>query len=495
MSRSLPFILIAYFLLGTPNIRAQYPKDEPYKHIIAKTPKLPEYLSTLIDTTLPDPISITRITRFNTKWNWYPIHEYAKIQPWNADASLYKFYSVALYDAQTHLLYRKLPGSSIYPSYWSNKDPDILYGIKENGEIRTYSISRDTIETLLSIEGYEMVKLGPGEGNIDQYDHFVALIGKKGVDLDVLIIDLQAHKLIHTEHFKGVWADGGQAPKYIDWVSVSPSGDYVGIMWNHNTTSKNHPFDKHYGVEIYRSKDMHFLRRIADYGNHGDFGYATDGAEVFVQFWGPTGTINMYYLDRMENIVLQTASDFAGEGHISCRNLNRPGWAYVSQDENTRQIIACRLDRSGIVEHFGHHFSSATSYLKSPMPVPSPNGDKVMFKSDFGHSENQEEIYVFEAQLYDLTSHTSSKESNDNPKMHLSPNPASKSTLHIQYGEAINKISIVDLMGNTRIYATPDKKEKYILNINSLPTGLFFLLVEDKKGNRCVKKFMRTKLE
>ncbi len=393
--------LILIFLLFLP-LAAQYPTDGPYRSIHASPPQLPPLYGYVVDSSVPTPMRLTRITDYVASWDWYPHHEYSKIQPWNANATIYKFYTVAIYDAQTFQMIRELPGSELYPTYWSNINPDIMYSFRENGDVKTYSVSQDQITlrghiTDADSNDYEVVKLGPGEGNIDKFDHYVALVGKRGTDLDVIIYNLQTFQAELIRTFPGAWGNGtNDFPQYIDWVSVSQSGNYVGIMWDHNNTSPSNPFNGHYGVEIYRRSDMQFLRRIADYGNHGDFGYDTNGNEVFVQFWGPTGSLNMYYLDHLERVVLSNNPDFVGEGHISCRNLQRPGWAYVSQDDSSRsgQIVAVRLDGSGIFEHFGHHFSSSMNYLKSPMPVPSPDGSKVMFKSDFWDTTSQV-VYTF----------------------------------------------------------------------------------------------------
>ena len=397
---NLIFLLLGFTFLS---FGQTYPSDVQYSTITANTPALPALLSSVTDNSVPTDISIKRITEYSN--GWYPHHEYSKIQPWNSDATIYKFYSVGIYDADTHQEIGNLPGGQLYPTYWSNTNPDKLWGFQESGDIKSYSVANNTVTTHTHIyfdaanqTDYDLLKLGPGEGNIDKNDKYVAFVGKKNTNMDVIVLDLTNMNIVHKETFAGAWGNDDSAPQYVDWVSVSQSGDFVGIMWNHNETSSDNPFNGHYGVELYNTTDMTYLRRLADYGNHGDFGFAVNGKEVFVQFWGPTGTVNMYYLDGSGRVVLSSDDDFAGEGHISCRNLNRPGWAYISQDEVARsgQIVAMKLDDSGIVEHFGHHFSLANSYLKSPMPVPTPNGDKVMFKSDFGDN-GADVIYVFEA--------------------------------------------------------------------------------------------------
>lgn len=479
-------VFLIFFFLQ--NINAQFPTDAPYQSIQPPNISLPNYLSSVTDTSVPDAISIKRITQYEPNWDWYPIHDYSKIQPWNADASIYRFAAAAIYNANTHQMIRELPGSQIYPCYWSNTNPDLLYSFRESGYVRTYSVSNNTVTDMnTDIQGYDIVKLGPGEGNIDKNDKYVALIGKSGTDMDVIVFDLQLNQIIHTETFAGAWGNSNDVPDYVDWVSVSQSGDYVGIMWNHNTTSQANPFNNHYGVELYNTTNMQYLRRIAIYGNHGDFGYAQNGDEVFVQFWGPTGTLNMYYLNGNGRVILSTNDDFAGEGHVSCRNINRPGYAYVSQDEENRsgQIIAIKLDNSGLVEHFGHHFGTASSYLKSPMPVPAPNGDKVMFKSDFG-DPTADVIYVFESTLNSNT--TSVNSDNNLQQIKVYPNPATN-FINIESDTKIKEIKIYNNIGQFVKKWKLNTSNKVNINVENLKSGIYLMTISSEEKT-LFKKFV-----
>ena len=465
-------------LLYTQIVNAQFPQNLTYQSIQPPNLILPNYLDSITDASVPDAISIKRITQYEPNWNWYPVHDYTKIQPWNADVSIYKFSAVAIYDASTHQMIRELPGGQIYPCYWSNTNPDLMYSFRESGYIRTYSVSTNTVTDMnTNIQGYDIVKLGPGEGNIDNNDKYVALIGKRGSDMDVIVFDLQLNQIVHTEIFAGAWGNGNDAPEYIDWVSVSQSGNYVGIMWNHNTTSQSNPFNNHYGVEIYNTTDMQYLRRIANYGNHGDFGYAQDGNEVFVQFWGQSGTLNMYYLNGNGRVVLSSNSDFDSEGHVSCRNINRPGYAYVSQDyqDHSGQIIAFKLDNSSLVEHFGHHFSTSSSYLKSPMPVPSPNGDKIMFKSDFGDSTT-DVVYVFETKVNNNTTNVNFI-TNKEQEIIIYPNPVSN-IIHIKSRKVIKNIMIYNSLGQTVKKIAMVNKNVKDIDISDLPKGAYFINIK-----------------
>lgn len=472
-------LIVAFF---SQFAKAQLPVNTTYQSIATPVDvTMPDFLQTITDNSVPSAINITRITEFYEPWNWYPTHEYPKIQVWNSDQSYYRIRSWKVFDAQTHDEVQSLSGS-IYPSYWSNTVSDLIWSFKEDGRIKKYFVSTNTELTVDTIEGYEYVKLGPGEGNIDKFDNFVALVGKKGMDLDVIIYDLQNLEIIHTETIEGAWDIGnnlGEAwPKYIDWISVSQSGDYVGIMWDHNTTSDTNPFNGHFGVEIYNTTDMQYLRRIADYGNHGDFGYAIDGREVFVQFWGPNNVdfVNMYYLDTAERISLATHSDFNGAGHISCRNIYRPGWAYltISSASQSGQIITLKLDDSGMVEHFGHHFSSSTTYDKAPMAVPSPNGTKVLFKSDFGNAADPDLVYCFEAEVVNNLSVTNGILDIGNVSIY--PNPANN-FINVKSDFNLKEISIYTPLGEClkTIQLTDSKQSK--VDISDFENGLYLITI------------------
>ncbi len=380
----------------------QFPDDIQYQSTPPPTtPALPNYGESVIDDSVSNDIEITRITEaYNyTDGNgdpqvWYPTHEYAKTQVWNADQTKYKIASWKVYDATN---YQEIhPLTSMYPSYWSNTNPDLMWSFRENGDVKKHTISTNNTQIVANIPGYEVIKLGPGEGNIDKNDHYVALAGKKANgDLDVIIFNLQTLQIDFTKTFVGAWGNGTFSfPQFVDWVSVSQSGDYVVIIWaNSLSETNNYYVDQggvsHNGVEVYNRADMVFQNRPTPYGNHGDLGYAIDGDEVYVQFYGEYGggTIYMHKLNgTASSIVLNTHPDFGVTGHISCRNTNRPGWAYVTMSEldESAQMVAVKLDNSHTVEHFGHHFSSALSYAQAAMAVASPNGDKICFKSDFG---------------------------------------------------------------------------------------------------------------
>ncbi len=478
---SVLFLIIS--LLINVKLLGQYPDDCTYHTIkTGEIPKMPDLGKSIIDNSVPDPVTITRITEYNKSWDWYPVHDYSKIQPWNADASLYKFTTMAVYDAKTYSLVRTIYGKDLYPTYWSNIDKDKMFSFREDGLIRTYYVSSNKIKTLGNITGYDVIKLGPGEGNIDKYDHYASFVGKRGKDLDILVYDLQEKKIVCKKSFPGGWNDGGWKPQFVDWVSVSQSGKYVGIMWDHNETSETNPFNGHYGVEVYNTTDMTFLRRIVKYGNHGDFGFTPSGEEVFVQFWGKTGSVNAYYLDRKEHFVMLYHDDFKHQGHISCRNFNRPGWAYISADIKDRGIVvAVKIDGSQTIEYFGHNYSSVSSYKNASMPVPSPNGDVVMFKSDFQASDDDREVYSFIVRKESVSGIGDVNKTS----LVLFPNPAGDIVSIKGIGDPYG-IFIYSINGTLLSYY----RHKSTVDISNLTEGIYFVKVIDSGNNEVINKLI-----
>ena len=478
------FAIIGLFFIQM--ISAQFPQDGTYQHILPpNTPAMPDYGQTVIDNSVPTPIEITRITEVQNYTDpngdpqvWYPMHEYSKTQVWNADQTRYKVASWKVYNASTYVEERVL--SSVYPSYWSNTDPDIIWSFRVDGTIKKYNVSTDVTQVVATIPGYEFVKLGPGEGNIDKNDHYVALVGKKAnLDLDVIVFDLQTNQITQTLTFTNGWGNGTYyAPQFIDWVSVSQSGDYVVVLWSNPYNITNNWYTdqnnmQHYGVEVYDRATMQFQNRIIDDGGHGDLGYAVDGDEVYVQFAVGESGVYMQKLNGTGNtqIVTEPDYDFFATGHVSCRNINRPGWAYVTQTKanSTGQIIAVKLDDTNTVEHFGHHFSSDNSYDKAPMAVASPNGDKVCFKSDFGTAPNNNDVaYDFIASI-DNTATVNEEQLNT---LNIYPNPT-KDVITIQ-GKANTLYTIYDYTGKL-IFSKKANTVNTTIDLSELNLGVYLM--------------------
>ncbi len=125
--------------------------------------------------------SIRRITD-PQPGEWVPHHDYAKTQAFNADGTLYRFSSVAVYDARS--LERIIDLPNLYRALWSNTDPDVLFGFKQNErQVWRYRLSTGVTEVVIDlsddfINGGEImaVKLD-GSGVVDAFQSSPVLGG------------------------------------------------------------------------------------------------------------------------------------------------------------------------------------------------------------------------------------------------------------------------------------------------------------------------------
>ncbi len=142
MKQKKTFLYFLLILLFSQSVKAQFPDEMPYQSI--QTPNnvaFPNFGESVIDNSVPNPIQITRLTEpfdyvngNGDSLTWYPTHEYAKTQVWNSDQTLFRIRSWKVIDASTFQEVQSLSGA-IYPSYWSNTDPDLIWSFKDNGDV------------------------------------------------------------------------------------------------------------------------------------------------------------------------------------------------------------------------------------------------------------------------------------------------------------------------------------------------------------------------
>ena len=141
-------------------------------------------------------------------------------------------------------------------------------------------------------------------------------------------------------------------------------------------------------------------RHIYHTTQHGDLGVDAYGNEVIVEYgnqseWDEDHSLYMARLDGGGMTFLFPYVNNRGiwGGHISTRNLDRPGWAYISEQccssnpVAPREMFAIKLDDSGTIERYGKHHAAPTTYLHETQLVPNRNGTKIIFASNWSDSE------------------------------------------------------------------------------------------------------------
>ena len=343
---------------------------------------------------------------------------YPKVQSWNKDMTLLRI-SNRLYDANTlkesSLTSKYFSNSSAYNGLcsrysdyfrWSNTQSNIFYVLNSSNQFVQGTIIDNEIDCTNVIESfsdYEVVHMGPYEGNIDYNDKYVMFIAKKHNQENVYVIlfDIEEERRVWTKELtnnKWIDEDNEWILSSLDWISISPSGKYILI----NESDANSVTEGMYWYDINFKNRVQFklVRKGKQYtqGGHGDMGYDMDGNEVFVQFIAGVG-IYQFSLENPKEQAKRVLNLYGG-GHVSCRNTDRKGWCYVTtHGEGYRGVFALKLDGSEDERVQNFTQSHMTVDLDKIYGGPSPDGTKVIFNSDWG-SNNKSKIDTFVVTTY-----------------------------------------------------------------------------------------------
>ena len=402
-----------------------YPSDTVFDDKPVANVVKPAYLGSYVDPVFGN--RVTRITDRSIQSDNH--HNYPKTQSWNADMSLirlgYRLYNADDFTESELTKTRHLRGS-LTEMKWSGYQPDVFYGIdvlsdrfvftkatidRENNTI-TYTAMPNA--TFMKSE-YDELKLGKYEGNLDYQDNYVVFAGRKkntnrvtlivyhlknnyGTDFNEIVAEKTFDNLLwYVEDDNGHFTtESTQDNQMFDWASISALGNYVIV----NYRSKKGDTEQEYTIEQY-SRNLTYIRRLAEDAAHGDLGVDADGKEVYVQFG--FGSLNgqsnlgiwMYPLDGSPRV--QLLPDKYNGGHVSCRNYQRPGWCYLNtrylwHGSGVREVFALKLDGSGTVERFAqtHNSTENAGYVQVNV---SPDGTEVLFGSDWGDTESIIDTY------------------------------------------------------------------------------------------------------
>ncbi|MCX7550099.1 T9SS C-terminal target domain-containing protein [Xanthomarina sp. F2636L] len=305
-------------------------------------------------------------------------HHYSVDSPWNSDETYIKLsgYPAAILDGSTYkfIKWADIPASAT----WANTKPNVMYGVTKN-KLVSYNIVINTIQTLHTFSDFEKISYGFNKGNMSYDDRYIGLIGKNGNDLTLIVFNLENGQIEGTDYIGDI---------KLAWFSVSPLGNYAVATFGEDGSLPNQ------GIKAY-DIDMTNKRHINNYSTHSDLGIDAEGNEVYVAFGDETTRPNGYFMKMVRlsdglttPLFNYTIDNGVWNGHISCRNINRPGWAYVSEGccetIGKKELFAIKLDSSNTIERFGlHHAMYHDGYQQQPQAVPNRDGTKIMFASSW----------------------------------------------------------------------------------------------------------------
>lgn len=357
----------------------------------------PDYLKPIIDSTFGS--KVTRIGDITRLAPAKPYHQYSKNQPWNSDGTMIMLdgWPAAILDGNTYRKkYTVMPQGDHH--VWSNTNPKLIYGCSQNKfESVDASTSAGIKTTLHTFAEYVNVSLGDWEGNISNDDHYAVLRGNISSPNTnfIVVYDILNDKVVVSRNIGTIVPNN---------MAMSQSGKYVMVQWGdaHAGTGEDQ------GICAYNTSDLSFVRNVANSGGgHFDYGYDTQGNEVAVGSNSDRGIV-MTRLDNGTKTFILSPNYMSWPIHISLRNVNRPGWAYLSEfatdyseptKPNYQIIFAVKLDptsnNNAITETFAHvHHSTTSEYDRSAFGVPNRDGSRVMFRSDWEIGNGEVDSYV-----------------------------------------------------------------------------------------------------
>jgi hypothetical protein len=238
-----------------------------------------------------------------------------------------------------------------------------------------YDIRGDSRKMLRDFKEYETAR-GRLEGNMDKNGRYYALLGVKSEkEWDAFVYDVQNDKLSRRLSISRKMAD--------DWISVTPSGRYVVMMGGDR--SRVYDIEMNYLLDLPKGS----------FG-HADLCLTADGRDVMVYDGAD------HQLDHNRNINIADLATgrvtigvrigWRSTPHVSCRNLDLPGWALISTQGPDKkypnhdfEIFWLKLDGSGEVRRVAHHHSSREEggYFAEQQAVTNRDGTLIIFASNW----------------------------------------------------------------------------------------------------------------
>ncbi len=320
-------------------------------------------------------------------WPTIARHHYSKTQPWNADMSLLYLnrqsgFSLFV-DGKT---YEPLLSGAPPSSYakWDPSNASRMIYVKENA-VGYYTPTTNASTTIKTFSGYSNCGLGCPEGEAME-----AQVSNDGKRLVVVGTRNSDNALV------GFVYDIAADKKYSDFTvndydhqSMSPLGDYV-VQHNDGRATL---------------LDLNG-KQLANSGSpqckHQDVVLDSDGKQYICgvnRDSSPFGRVCRK--GPFPSLTAVNITSFGNALHTSGRAIDKPGWVVVGMSQENGgtaayadEILMIKLDGSE-VRRLAQARGTRTEYLAEHHAVPSPDGSRVVFATNW-HESGSIQAYVIE---------------------------------------------------------------------------------------------------
>ncbi len=281
---------------------------------------------------------------------------------------------------------------------WDPSTPTRAFAYSNPNIVRVLSVSPTTGTSIVSsttLTGWTQIGLGGNQGSCSNDGRYLAIQGQKTngslwyAVFDTTTLSISAEVQVAASGTLSIF----------DACGISQSGTYFIGCFAGNGTGQTQ------GIKAYVRSTMSLAtsRHLTTGGDHWDAGLLEDGTtDVIVacnqsvsggtEAFGASAHVGMYQLSNGAYTPLVANWP---NGHVSCRNTQRPGYCYPSTysdiDTNPTHpgygtVFAVRFSdppfTGGDVEVFMNiHGPSSTAYNDQPNTCPSPDGTRAFANS------------------------------------------------------------------------------------------------------------------
>ena len=380
---------------------------------------------------ITDPVFHTQVTRIAGgiglstapvagTWGADARHVYSKQQPWSSDGTMIVIEnrggggpSPLFLDGTTYSpKFGPCGNDPLYDYRWhpSRTHAHEMINVDGSGnELMWFDVVSCTKTRSWTLPITSNYGIGSGEGNPSNDGRFVAVAS--ATQMVIVDMDPQPPFAAYPNQRIGPVrdiSDCGLGSCAIDWVSVSASGQYAVVNYDgdYPRVFDIDPQTLALTPHAYPASTPECLSHgpangfVLDLG-HADFalnpfdgnadvliGQRSSGCPEIVNGAPMAGVVMVRLRDGFVTMLTDPSNE-AFPHHISTRDLDRPGWVYVSYYPSPGQryndeIVAIKMDGTQTVERVAHlHSNISGCYRCEPHAVPSRDGQRVIFASNW----------------------------------------------------------------------------------------------------------------
>ena len=326
----------------------------------------------------------------------YCRHRYSSTQAWNSDQSLLVIangcYGLCFLDGRTYkpLFHRSIGDEDCK---WHPTRSAVMICVSPT-EIYSWAPQANVKATIYAPRDYSNLQFGPSKGNTSNDGNRLVVLATNRAGAPVAFAYDVAAKRKHAD------IELASLPGRIRSCGISASGRFVACF--HET---HDGIEDAYVFTIEGARLQHWTEHHRP--GHGDMALDEDGSDIYVGISKADPDKWHVIKRRLEDgFVISLAASGYGV-HASVRNINQPGWVFLSYEGAYdkvagsrgrlpfyQEVVALRLDGSGEIRRIAQTRNIRQDYYSETHASPSPDGSQVVWSSNWGEPGGPVAAYV-----------------------------------------------------------------------------------------------------